>query len=151
IIIEASAIDHFGFEVSGADRTETRFSVEVTARDADDAIVSDYTGNVTLRALQGGAFVPGPPPSGVRLETAPNTRGNLHAYVAADHGRFTFHVTGFTAGTVQLEAGDGAVTSQGDAIDLESGAIESFQVTPSTLAAARNAAIRITVSGIDGA
>lgn len=151
IVVNATAIDHFAFAAAGADRAETRFTVEVSARDANHRIVSDFTGNVTLRAIQGGAFVAGPPSAGVRIETAAGVIGNQHAYVAADHGRFVFHVTGFTAGDVQLEATDGAVTSQSPVYPLESGAIESFQVTPSTLAAARNVPIQITVAALDGA
>ncbi|MFV8749114.1 peptidoglycan-binding protein [Nannocystaceae bacterium ST9] len=149
VIVQANAIDHFELIARGASRAGTRFELEVLARDAANATVTGYAGNVTLSVAQGTAFVAGPTPRGVRLETAQGTIGNVHAYASADHGRFVFFVTPFSVETIRLQASDGAVTSQSAALAIESGAATSLQVTPAGASVPRNQAFAITVSALD--
>lgn len=149
VVLQANAIDHFELIPRGASRAGTRFELEVLARDAANHTVTSYAGNVALTLVQGTAFVAGPPSRGVRFETAQGTLGNSHAYASADHGRFVFFVTPFSGETIQIQASDGAVTSQTAAIVIESGAASSLRVTPAAATIPRNRPLVITVAALD--
>jgi hypothetical protein len=150
IDIQANALDHFGSEIRGADRAGSRFELTVIAQDADDNTVTGFTGNVTLNRVLGTAYAAGPPPAGVLVETAPATAGNAHAFVAADHGRFTFLVTPHTAETVRFQAVSGAVSSNTPDIAIESGLFTHFQVQVPGGAQA-NVPFNVTVTAQDAA
>ncbi len=143
--IQPTAVDHFGFEVNGADRAGTAFELTVTALDADGEIVSDYTGAVDLSLAAGTAFVAGSPPVGVEIGPATS-----HTMVSSDHGSYTFVITPHTAETVRFSAADGAVTTQSDDVLIESGAMENFVVTaPPSVARRTPFQVRVDVHDAD--
>lgn len=144
--VRSTGLDHFGFEVTGADRAGTSFSLTVNALDADGNRVADYTGTVTLSLARGTAFVAGPPQSGVQIGPAVS-----RTMTSADHGSFTFTITPHTAETIRFSATDGTVTTEGDDIDIESGAMENFVVTAPASAARRTPfSVRVEARDADG-
>lgn len=147
IVVRANAVHHFAFRPQGAYRVGTAFDLEIVAEDASNNRVPSYTGNVTLTLTQGTAFAAGPPPRGVRVETAPGTLGNAHAYVSGDNGSFTFTITPFTAENVQFQASDGAVTSTSNAIAIRGGALDHFAIN--VAAAQANVPFAVTVTAQD--
>jgi hypothetical protein len=147
IRVNANALHHFGFEARGADRAGTAFELEVIAQDASNKRVPGFVGNVTLNLAAGTAFGAGPPPVGVRIETAVGVAGNMHAFVAADNGSFTFRITPNTAETIRFQAVSGAVSSNSPDIAIESGAVHHFQVAPA--AARRNVPFNVVVTAQD--
>jgi hypothetical protein len=150
VAIRGNALHHFGLAVRGAHRAGTPFELEVSARDAADRVVPSFAGAVTLNLTMGSAFVPGAGPvaaRGVRIETTAGVIGNVHAFVAADNGAFTFRVTPFSAETIRLRAVSGAINSSSDAIVIEGSAIERFLIAPGP--AKKGVAFPVTVNAQD--
>jgi hypothetical protein len=147
--IQGTAVDHFSFEARGADRAGVVFELTVTAEDASDNRVTDYTDTVTLDLLQGTAHAAGPPQSGVLIEIAPGNANNTHTYVASDHGSFTFRITPYTAETIQFRAHDtGGIQTDSSNIIIEGFVIDHFNIQiPAAIQ--RNVNFNVTVTAQD--
>jgi len=141
------ALARFRFEPRGADRAGMRFDLRVIAEDAAGRQLTNFAGAVTLATTLGTAFTIGPPPAGVRFETAPGTLGAAHAYVAADEGAFTFFVTPHTAETINIRASSGAVNSDTGNIVIEGAVFDHFSVAPA--AAHTNVPFNVVVTAQD--
>jgi hypothetical protein len=147
VVVNANALDHFGFEVRGASRAGTAFDLEVIAMDAANRRVSSFVGNVTLNLVAGTAFVAGVPPRGVLIETAAGVPGNVRALVAADNGSFTFRITPNTAEIIRFQATGGGRNGTSANITIQSGAMDHFSVVPA--AAQRNVPFNVVVTALD--
>ena len=117
----AGALDHFRFEISGADRAGSAFDCKVIAEDASSRRIPGFTGNVTLSLVQGTPLGPGP--VGVLL------RGTPHAYVAADNGEFVFNITPNSAEAIQVQASSGGVSTNSPVVNIGGGAFARFRLT----------------------
>jgi len=111
--------------------------IAVRAVDANGRVRADFTGDVTLRVLQGETGSDGPPPArGVHVKVNDadpfSAAAFHHAFIAADAGQHVFPLFCYTTGTLQLGASGGGATGQGESIQVVAGPVASFALQASS-------------------
>ncbi len=135
ITVHAGAIDHFAVAAPQSAASYYGFNVTVTAKDAYNNTIPDYTGTVHFTSSDSAATLP-----------------SDYTFTPADQGSHTFSATLQTAGTQTVTVNDSAnaaATGTASVQDVDAIPGLHFTLTPSATSATAGSAFDVTVTALD--